>query len=344
MNHPKVSIIILNWNGLEDTIKCLESLKKITYPNYEVIIVDNGSEGNDSQVLKEKFGDYIRLVENDRNYGFAEGNNIGIKEAFNDEDVKYIATLNNDTIVEQHWLEELVRAADMNGKIGSYASKMRYYHKPNIINAAGDLVLKDGSGVNRGRNERDIGQHDEFEEVFGACAGAALYRRKMLEEIGLFDSDYFAYNEDLDLAWRARLAGWKCRYVPSAIVYHVHSATVGSFSTFKIYYGERNRIWTLLKNYPLNYILLSAPYTVAKLSLLAFAAFRGKGRGLDYTKNIPFKNLVLTLLKAWVATIWSLPRLLKKRKKIQTLKKVSREEIDLWLKRFSVKLPDIPYK
>jgi GT2 family glycosyltransferase len=341
---PRVSIIILNWNGLSDTVTCLESLKKITYPNYDVIVIDNGSSDNDADILEVKFAGYIHLIRNDKNYGFAKGNNIGITKAFEDNSVKYIATLNNDTIVMPQWLDELVRCAEIDASIGSCASKMLYYHRPTIINAAGDLILKDGSGINRGRNEPDKGQYDKEEEVFGACAGAALYSREMLNKIGLFDPDYFAYNEDLDLAWRARLAGWICMYVPSAVVYHVHSASTVSFPAFKIYHGERNRIWTLIKNFPIKHILIATPYTVMKLFLHLLSALRKKGRGSDYARNVKLSAIVLSLLRAWIDASVNLPKFIKKRRNVQSLRKVPINEIDLWLKKYSIRLSETSIK
>jgi hypothetical protein len=138
-SHPKVSIIVLNWNGLEDTIECLESLRKITYPNYGVIVVDNGSEGNDVEVLKEKFGDYIHIIENDRNYGTAEGYNIGMRHAFESLASEYILLLNNDTVVDADFLIELVTVAERNGHIGMVGPVIYDYYDPTRVRSAGGL-------------------------------------------------------------------------------------------------------------------------------------------------------------------------------------------------------------
>jgi hypothetical protein len=163
----------------------------------------------------------VRIIESRKNLGFAKGNNIGIKEARGE----LIATLNNDTEVTPRWLEELVSAMASNEKVGMCASKMLFMKDHGMINSTGICLSRSGTCWDRGIFEPDTGQYGSMEEVFGPCAGAALYRKSMLEEIGLFDEDFHAYVEDTDLAFRGRLAGWKCLYVPNAVVYHVHAGT-----------------------------------------------------------------------------------------------------------------------
>ena len=225
MNYPKVSIVILNWNGLRDTIECLESLKEVTYPNYEVIVVDNGSEGNDVEVLRQRFGDYIHIIENERNYGFAKGNNIAIHYALKSEKVKYIALLNNDTKVDRYWLEEAMRVAETDERIGICAPKILKMHNPKIIDSTGH-VFKGGKIADRGTNEVDRGQFDDKVDIVGAMAAACLYRSEMLQEIGLFDENFITSYEDAELSWRAYRRGWKAKYVPTSIVYHKRGATM----------------------------------------------------------------------------------------------------------------------
>jgi GT2 family glycosyltransferase len=383
--NPKVSIIILNWNRWEDTIECLEALYQTTYLNYDVIVVDNGSDDRSIENIrkyaegkikvKSKFFEYnssnkpiqileyarneignkseshkkfdalpsnkkLTLIKNEKNYGFAEGNNIAIHYVYRNLEAKYIAPLNNDIVVDKSWLQKLVEVAENNSKLGSCASKMLFYDKPNIINAVGDVILKDGSGINRGRGEKDINQYNKLEEVFGACAGAALYKKEMLEDIKLgpfeyFDNDYFAYNEDLDLAYRARLAGWCCLYVPSAIVYHHHSATAKKYSEFKVYQGERNRIWTLIKNYPLKYIILGPIYfTPLKFFLHLLSALRRKGHGIHYVESIGTSKLILTIVKAWLDSMKKWSKMMEKRKIIQKSKKIDNAKIEMWFDNF----------
>jgi GT2 family glycosyltransferase len=201
----------------------------------------------------------VRLIRHDENLGFAAGNNTAIRATRS----PYVATLNNDAQAEPPWLAELVKAMESDGQVGMCASKMLYAHRPQVIDSAGLSPDVAGIAWNRRWGERDTDDDAGPREVFGACAGAALYRRAMLNQIGLFDEDFFAYLEDADLAWRARLAGWKCLYVPTAVAHHVHSATGGVGSPFKKTLLGRNKIWTIIKNYPNPQLFTYLPLIVA---------------------------------------------------------------------------------
>ncbi len=229
MNQPKVCIITLNWNGLEDTIECLESLKKITYPNYEVIVVDNGSEGNDTQVLEEKFGDYIHLIKNDRNYGFYGGANIGMRYALNNSYPDYLLLLDNDTVVDPEFLTEMVKVAEADPAIGMAGAKIYYYDEPDRLHYHGGKIDLWGMVVNPliiiretilVRKEFDRGQHDSIEEVENMCLWCALIKRESLESIGLFDERHLNGYGIVDYCIRAREAGIKTVYIPKAKVWH----------------------------------------------------------------------------------------------------------------------------
>lgn len=343
MTCPKVTIIILNWNGKEDTIECLESLKHITYPNYDVLLVENGSTDGSVEYFREMYPE-IEMIENRENLGFAEGNNVGIRYAFKEMNPKYIVTLNNDMVVTSNWLTELIKVIELDENIGSCSSKILFYNERNVINSTGILILKDGAALDRGRNERDIDQYNRIEEVFGACAGAAVYRKEALEEVGLFDEDYFAYYEDVDLAWRLRLKSWKCIYVPKAITYHKYSRSGGQFSLFKVYQGERNRIWNVIKNYPGEYVILAPFYNIAKNTLLLSASINGKGRGTLYSKNHSLYKIVITMLRAKIDALVKLPHMLKKRKAIKISQTIEKYNIKKWFSEYSIDLKDVPYK
>ena len=225
---PKISVIILNWNGLKDTIRCLNSLKKITYPNYEVIVVDNGSKGNDADVLEKKYQEYIKLIRNKENLGFAEGNNIAMRQVLKENKSKYVFLLNNDTVVSPVFLTELVKIAQSGEKIGILQPKMLKMDNPKIIDSAGHIFGFASSGIiDRGKGEIDKGQYDDKLDIVGACAGACLYKKEMLENIGLFDKNFFAYYEDAELSWRAHKRGWKAKFVPSSIIYHKRAGSSG---------------------------------------------------------------------------------------------------------------------
>jgi len=232
MSQPKVSIITLNWNGLEDTIECLESLKKITYPNYEVIVVDNGSEGNDTQVLEERFSDYIHLIKNDRNYGAYDGYNIGMRYILNNSNPNYLLLLDNDTVVDPEFLTEMVKVAEADSAISMAGAKIYYYDEPDRLQYLGGEIDLWGGVFNPlstiakgifGRKEFDRGQHDSIKEIEHMGFWCALIRRESLEIIGLFDErpfhEYAEYAE-IDYFIRAKEAGLKIVYIPKAKVWH----------------------------------------------------------------------------------------------------------------------------
>jgi GT2 family glycosyltransferase len=254
----RVAVIVVNKNGRHHLTECFQSLVAQTYNNIEIILVDNNSTDDSVPYVQVHFPQ-VRIICNETNLGFAAGNNVGIQAT----ESPWIATLNNDTKVDKNWLAELVQVAQSDERVGMCASKMLFYDRPHLINSAGICVVRAGIAWDRRGGE----YNDETEEtavpVFGPSAGAALYRRAMMNEIGLFDEDYFAYLEDVDLAWRAQLAGWGCLYVPSAVVYHRHSATSIEGSPFKSRMLGRNKVWTILKNYPWPALLAYLPFILA---------------------------------------------------------------------------------
>jgi GT2 family glycosyltransferase len=265
----KIAVIIVNWNGRKFLPDCLSTISHQTYDNYRIIFVDNGSEDQSIDFVRSNFPN-IEIIELEKNTGFAVANNIGIRKAFEDYDVKHIVPLNNDTKVDNNFLLELVRAYQQFSKIrgkkaGSVAPKILKFYEDGKIDSAGILVYKDGSAINRGTNENDGGKYNRSAEVFGPSGCACLYLREALEDVayqksrtvsssnndkGYFDEDYFAYYEDVDLAWRLQLRGWKCIYAPEAKVWHIHSGTGVSYSPFKAFYIHRNQYYNLIKDFP----------------------------------------------------------------------------------------------
>ncbi len=284
MNHQKVCIIILNWNGLEDTIECLESLKKITYPNYEVILVDNGSEGKDAEVLRERFSDYIHLIENDKNYGFAEGNNIAMRYALQNLSPDYILLLNNDTTVEPNFLTELVKVAESDPRIGIVGPKTYYYdydgRKDVIWFAGGKFSGRFGKTNHLGARRIDKGQFESIRKVDYITGCAFLVKNETLDKIGLLSEDYFLYLEDLDLCIRAQKEQYYCFYVPKAKIWHkVSQSSGGRIGRISLYYNTRNRALFMKKNallfdricfspfYLIRFVLIPSVYCVLKLRM-----------------------------------------------------------------------------
>lgn len=338
---PLVSVIVINYNGKEFLKDCLESIYGQTYHNFELIVVDNGSTDGSVQFIKEKFPDTI-LIENKENLGFAVANNQGIEILRG----KYVALLNNDTVVDRDWLKNLVTAAESSSEdTGMWAGKILSLENPNIIDSVGGLIISnDGIAKGRGRLERDIGQYDREEEVFIPSACAALYRKRMFDEVGLFDEDFFAYCEDTDLGLRARLAGWKTISAPKAVVYHHYSGTTGKYTSIKAYLVERNHIWLAIKNFPLSKLLFLPLYTFWRYLMQVYGIFRKKGAGGRFLEDFSGSELLIILFKALWGATKGMPVILKKRRYIQKKKIVTDKEINNLFKRYGITIKDLVFK
>ncbi len=253
---PQVTIIIPNLNGRQHLAYCLPSLLEQRYRDYEIVLVDNGSTDGSIEFTQRSFPG-VKIIASKRNLGFAGANNLAIRATTS----PYIVTLNNDTRVDRNWLDEMVRVAERDQNIGMIACKILYMAEPHLIDSAGLEIDLVGMARNRYNGLANPAETEPY-EVFCPAGAAALYKRAMLDEVGLFDEAFFAYCEDMDLGWRARLMGWKCVYVPTAVVYHYHSATSGQGSQFKRYLLTRNRIWTVVKNYPSPQLWLYLPQLI----------------------------------------------------------------------------------
>ena len=232
MDIPKVSIIVLNWNGCDDTIECLESLKKITYPNYEVIVVDNASSGNDVSILRERYSNYIQLIVNDQNYGYPEGNNIGMRSALaNGAD--YLLLLNNDTVVDPQFVTELLKVAETDHSIGILGSKLYHYYHPEVIQSAGGRIIW-WLGLIRdyGIDEHDVGQHNKVSERDYVWGTSFLIKRSVLDTISFMNTYFYFGIEEYDYCTRAKRAGYKIVYVPESKVWHKFGASRAKLSQF----------------------------------------------------------------------------------------------------------------
>lgn len=300
-----ISVIIPNWNGTTLLPGCLDSLRTQTHPDYEVILVDNASTDDSVEMIRREYPE-VRVLELARNLGLTGGVNAGIAIARGE----IIALLNNDAEAAPAWLTELEAALARHPEAGSVASKMLLYDHPKTINSAGDFYRTDGIPGNRGVWQQDDGEFDQEDFVFGGCGGAVAYRRTMLEQIGLFDEDLFMYCEDVDLSWRAQLAGWGCVYAPLAVVHHRLSATGGG--VLASYYNGRNCIVVIVKNYPSSLLRkhwLSIIHAQLKIAENALSAFRG--------------NSARARLRGQLAGLCGIPFLLGKRGRTQSLRRVS---------------------
>lgn len=215
-----VGVIIINWNGKKFLGDCLNSLRRQTFKNFEIFLVDNNSSDGSQEYIKENFPE-VRIIQLDKNYGLGKAFNIGVNEAFKNPKIKYIVLLNSDIKAEPNWLEELMQAVNNseNEKVGIFVPKILFMDNPQIIFSTGQ-IFKDAHLQERGLLEKDLGQFDDKTDIVGGSSTACLYKREMLEEIGLYREEFFYSAIDMELAWRAQKKGWKAYFVPKSIVYH----------------------------------------------------------------------------------------------------------------------------
>jgi len=245
-NNATVFILILNWNGYLDTIECVDSCQKLDYPNFTIVIIDNGSTDGSEEILHKRFAD-IYILQTGSNLGFAGGNNVGIRYAL-DHGAEYIWLLNNDTIIDSAALSELVKVAESESTIGMVGSKILKYSAPDIIDcAAGQINFQKGTTCHIGRGEKDVGQYDELSEVDYITGCSLLVKKEVLEKVGLMLEEYFLYYEETDWCLQTRRKGYKLYCAPLSKVFHkVHSSTQKIDGAF-LYYITRNRLYFLEK-------------------------------------------------------------------------------------------------
>jgi GT2 family glycosyltransferase len=312
-----VAVVIVNWNAGDLLSRCLEALGRQTRPPDKVIVVDNASSdqsltsaGLALHALQTRHdAELIRLPENT---GFARANNIAARAA---RQFDAIALLNPDAFPEPAWLEALVAAAGRHPDVAAFASQMRLDASPDRLDGAGDSYHVSGRAWRNGHQAPCAEWPAADAEVFAPCAAAALYRRNAFEEVGGFDEQFFCYFEDVDLAFRLRLRGYRCLYVHSAVVRHVSSASSGYRSDFAVYHGERNAVWTFVKNMPPLLFWLYLPQHLAlNLAALFFYPMRAQGKAVWRAKIDALRGLpsVLTRRRAVQASLqvnpWTLRR------------------------------------
>jgi GT2 family glycosyltransferase len=298
---PEISVIVVNWNGKHFLGECLSALRKQTFRDFETILVDNGSEDGSVEYVGAHFPE-AKVVPLPDNRGFTGGNIAGYEQASGD----LVVLLNNDTEAHPQWLEEVHRASQAYPNAGSFASKMLYFDDRDRVENCGFDVGLAGTTVDMGRDEPDGPAWTQPRKVFGGCGGAVTYRRRMLEDIGFLDPEFFMIYEDVDLSFRAQLCGYECVYVPSAIVYHRYRVTIGKAPLRQVFYSQRNIEFVYLKNMPLGLILRSAPQRFA-YEVGAAIYFVRQGAGSSF-------------LRAKLDVLRCLPSILRKRRDIQKKK------------------------
>lgn len=271
------SVIIINWNGKKFLPECLEGLKYQNFQPSSVIIVDNGSTDGSIDFINRNYPS-VKVIVLPENKGFPTACNIAIKTIRSE----YVALLNNDAVPHPLWLQSLIGGLENHPEAGFAASRMLFYDNRNKIDRAGDGYTRAGIALLGGRGMK-ADKCDKEKWVFGACAGAALYRTSMLRDIGLFDEDFFLLYEDVDLSFRSQLRGYKCLYVPTAIAYHRGSSSIVHDSPISVYYGQRNLEWVYIQNMPLRLITRTAiPHLM--YNFVAFIYFMMNGNGFDFVR------------------------------------------------------------
>ncbi len=305
----EVTVVIPNWNGKDSLAACLDSLMAQTY-KADVLVVDNGSADGSVEFIQKNYPS-VKLIIHQKNLGFAGGVNSGIKKSI-ENSAKFVALFNNDAVAGKDWLKHLVETLEKNSRVGIVTGKLLSTDGKSI-DSSGDQYTVWGLPYPRGRSETNLDKYDNQTEIFAATGGASLYRIKMLDQIGLFDEDFFAYYEDVDLSFRAQLAGWKVLYVPNAIAYHQIGATSGKIKGFTTYQTLKNYPWLFWKNVPIRYLFrIGWRFKFAYLGIFISAITRGQIRPA-------FKGLFVSLLLA--------PKKIVQRWQIQRHKSVSNEYI-----------------
>ncbi len=331
--------MILNWNGRELLRACLGSVLAQDYEDMEIIVVDNGSSDGSAEMVAVEFPSVI-LARNPENLGFCRGNNRAIEMATG----QLITLVNNDAELAPDFVSRMVAAARLDPDFGMFAARVMMFDRRTVFDSAGLLVYPDGVCRSRGWLEQDTGQYDQADEVLGPNGCAAVYRRAMLDDVGLFDERYFAYLEDLDLCLRGQLRRWRCRYVPDAVAYHKKSMTSGYHSAFKAYLVERNRIWNAVKLFPRRLLVLSPIYTLARYLAQAYAAISGRGISSEFTRDYSHLALLGILVRAYVAALAGMPAALRERRRIQKGRRLGALAVYVLMRRYRLPLLELAFK
>ncbi len=305
----KIAVVIVNYNGGALLERCLTALVKQTYTPFRTIVVDNASRDGSVDGIEGRHP-AVQVIRMPKNIGFAAGNNVGIRPT---EDCDWIACLNPDAFPEPDWLEQFVKAMRQAPTRSFFGCKMLKAENPDWLDGTGDVYHVSGLAWRRDHGKPVSKDVYSIEEIFGPCAAAALYPRQALLDTGGFDESYFCYYEDVDLAFRLRLKGYRCWYVPDAVVRHVGSAITGRRSDFSVYHGHRNMVWTYFKNMPA--LLLwwyFLPHVLLSVVTIVIFAFRGQAR---------------VILRAKWDALKGLPHILRKRKVIQATRTVRVQEL-----------------
>jgi GT2 family glycosyltransferase len=321
-----VTVVIANWNRKELLRACLDSLARQTHSSFEVVVVDNGSTDGSPALVEEMAKSYpvrLQLIAKSTNLGFCAANNLGILSTC----AELVALLNNDAEAEPGWLEALERAIRSEEDVGMAASKVLVWEDPTRIDKCGHLIYPDGQTRGRGSGQTDHGQFDRVEEVLWPDGCAAMYRRAMLEDVGGFDEDFFAYADDAELGLRARWAGWRCLYTPDAVVRHHRGATLGLGSARRLTLIERNRVLLAVKLFPWSLLWANGAFLSARIVAGMWAAVRNRGEMRHYPGMGGKFTAALALLRGMAQAVPRIPATLRKRRALRGKRRLTSRQI-----------------
>ncbi len=346
MDTPAISVVVINWNRKDLLRACLNSLATQTFTDFEVIVVDNGSSDGSIALVKGMNLPFpLRLIENQENRGFCAANN----QAFAVSQAKYVALLNNDAEADPAWLAAMFNAIRVKpdvgeSDVGMVASKILVWEDPRIIDKCGHLIYPDGQNRGRGTGQIDEGQFSRQEEVLWPDGCAALYRRAMLDEVGGFDEEFFAYADDAELGLRARIAGWNCLYAPGAVVRHHRGATLGLNSAKRLTLIERNRVLLVVKLFPWNLLWANGAYQLIRIGAGIAAALRGKGEIRRYPGAQGKLTAATAFIKGTLSALPMIPSMMRKRKAFRSKHRLSPKQVRRLLLRFRIPLRELSEK
>ena len=323
---PTVRVVVVNWNRRELLSSCLDSLAAQTFQNFELIVVDNGSTDGSADLVRSRTAGFpvpLKLILNPENRGFCAANNQGMEGSQS----QFIALLNNDAEASPRWLESAVAVMRIGTHVGMVASKILVWEDPHRIDKCGHLMYLDGQNRGRGTGQLDYQQFGQVDETLWPDGCAALYRRAMLEEIGGFDEDFFAYADDAELGLRGRLAGWTCLFAPWAIVKHHRGATLGVASARRLSLIERNRVLLVVKLFPWSLLWLNGLYFTARIAAGAWAALRNRGELRHYPGALGKLTAATALLWGTLSALPLIPRMLRKRYQFRALRRLSSQQV-----------------
>ena len=334
-----VAVVVVNWNRCDLLRASLQSLsRQVCDHRFDVVVVDNGSLDGSVEMAEREFSAdaafRLGIIRNTENRGFCAANNQGIEASASE----FVALLNNDAEAEPGWISALLTAFVDRPEVGMAASKVLVYEDPSRIDKVGHLIYLDGQNRGRGSGEVDTGQYDRVEEVLWPDGCAAMYRRQMLDCIGLFDEDFFAYADDAELGLRARIAGWSCLYIPDAVVRHHRGLTLGLRSSRRLHLIERNRVLLAAKLFPWSLLCLNGVFYLARILTGLMAALRGKG---EVSRHPGFRGkaqIAMALLAADLSALRLLPRMLRKRRALNSIRKLSPSQLRRLLLKYKIPL------